>query len=51
MDELSQTARAFMESRILLSAIELDLFSAVGDSATAAEVAAKLETDPRTPTS
>jgi predicted O-methyltransferase YrrM len=47
MDELNETARAFMESRVLLSAIELDVFSAVSDPATATQVAARLGTDPR----
>jgi len=39
--------RAFQESRALLTAIELDLFSAVGQGATAAEVASQLQTDER----
>jgi len=42
-----QTIRAFQESRVLLTALELDLFTAVGEGATAARVAAALETDPR----
>ena len=39
-DEIQGTARAFMESRVLLSALELDLFTAVAGGATVAEVAA-----------
>ena len=39
--------RAFQESRALLTAFELDLFSAVGEGATAAEVASRLQTDER----
>ena len=36
-----------MESRALLTALELDVFSAVGSGATAAEVAQKISTHPR----
>ncbi len=47
-DRLWDTARAFMPSRILLTAIELKLFAALGEGPrTSAEVAAALETDPR----
>lgn len=46
-DELTNTVRAFMESRVILSAVELDLFTAVGGGATAAAVAAELHTDRR----
>ncbi|NQU63918.1 MAG: methyltransferase domain-containing protein [SAR324 cluster bacterium] len=46
-DELNRYLRSFMESRLVLSAIELDLFTAVGQGATAAEVAAARQTDPR----
>jgi 3-hydroxy-5-methyl-1-naphthoate 3-O-methyltransferase len=46
-DEMIDLARTFMQSRILLSAIELDLFSAVGEGATAPAVAAKLGADTR----
>ena len=46
-DELAQTLRAFQESRVMLTAIELDLFTAVGQGASAREVAGKLATDPR----
>jgi (2Fe-2S) ferredoxin/precorrin-6B methylase 2 len=46
-DDLNQTLRAYMESRALLSALELDVFTAVGSGATAAEVAQKISTHPR----
>lgn len=41
-DELLGKARAYQESRTLLTAIELDLFTAVGDGSTAESVASKL---------
>src|SRR5208283_5775070 len=46
-DDLNQTLRAYMESRTLLTALELDVFQAVGSGATAAEVAQKISTHPR----
>ncbi len=46
-DELMQTIRGFQESRAILTAIELDVFTAVGQAGTAAEVARKLGTDAR----
>ena len=46
-EDLLQTLRAWQESRILLSAIELDVFTAVGAGATSAEVARRLGLDPR----
>ena len=46
-ENLAYTLRAFQESRILLSALELDVFTAVGEGATAAEVAARIGTDGR----
>ena len=46
-DDLNQTLRAYMESRALLTALELDVFTAVGSGATAAEVAGKISTHPR----
>jgi (2Fe-2S) ferredoxin/SAM-dependent methyltransferase len=45
-DEVTGTARAFMESRVLLSALELDLFTAVAGGATAGQAAAARGTDP-----
>jgi (2Fe-2S) ferredoxin/predicted O-methyltransferase YrrM len=46
-DDLSERMRAFQESRVILTALELDLFTAVGDGGGAAEVAAKLGAVPR----
>lgn len=45
--ELNRMMRAFQESRLLLSAVELDVFTAVGEGATAEEVAVKIKTHPR----
>ena len=45
IDAIMGMARAFMESRVLLSALELDLFTALGDGATAGQVAAARRTD------
>ena len=49
-DEITTTARGFMESRILLSAVELDLFTHVGAGATAEAVASAAGTNPRATT-
>ncbi len=46
-DDLAQTLRAFQESRVLLTAIELNLFTAVGPGGAAGEVSSKLGTDAR----
>jgi 3-hydroxy-5-methyl-1-naphthoate 3-O-methyltransferase len=46
-DDLQQAIGGFRESRVLLTAVELDLFSAVGSGADAATVASRLGTDPR----
>ena len=46
-EQLAQAARGFQESRVLLTAVELDLFTAVGEDASAAEVAKRAGTDPR----
>jgi (2Fe-2S) ferredoxin/SAM-dependent methyltransferase len=46
-DDLNQTLRAYMESRALLTGLELDVFTAVGRGATAAEIAQKISTHPR----
>jgi len=46
-DDLNDRIRGFQESRVILTALELDLFGAVGDGAAAAEVAATLRTHPR----
>jgi (2Fe-2S) ferredoxin/predicted O-methyltransferase YrrM len=46
-DDLNDRIRGFQESRVVLTALELDLFTAVGEGAAAEEVAAKLHTHPR----
>ncbi len=46
-DDLNQAMRSFQESRVILTAIELDVFSAVQSGAGAADVAGRLGTDPR----
>jgi (2Fe-2S) ferredoxin/2-polyprenyl-3-methyl-5-hydroxy-6-metoxy-1,4-benzoquinol methylase len=46
-DDLLQTIRAYQESRVMLTAIELDIFTAVGEGASPKQVAAKLATNPR----
>jgi predicted O-methyltransferase YrrM len=46
-DELLETARGFQASRALLTAVELDVFTALGEGATAPEAAARLGADPR----
>lgn len=46
-DELAERIRAFQESRVILTAVELDLFTAVGQGATPGEVSGKIGTDER----
>ena len=46
-DDLTRMVRGYQESRILLTAVELDVFTAVGDGATAAAVAKRCGTDRR----
>ena len=46
-EEIQAALRSFMDSRTLLTAIELDLFSAVGEGATGEEVAARIAGEPR----
>jgi SAM-dependent methyltransferase len=46
-DELMRSLRAFQASRVLLTALELDAFTAVGAGQTTAAVAACCRTDPR----
>jgi (2Fe-2S) ferredoxin/SAM-dependent methyltransferase len=46
-DEWTERIRSFQESRAILTALELDLFTALGSGATAAEAAAKTRTDAR----
>lgn len=47
LEDLLLSLRAWQESRVLLSAIELDLFTTVGSGATSREVADRLRLDPR----
>jgi (2Fe-2S) ferredoxin/SAM-dependent methyltransferase len=46
-DELDERIRGFRQSRVILTALELDLFTAIGDGGTASEIAARIHTDPR----
>lgn len=46
-EEFQKTIRAFQESRVLLTAIELDLFTAIGAGADTGQAAAAMGTDPR----
>ena len=46
-DDLNERIRGFQESRAILTALELDVFTAVGGGATAEAVAAKLGTHAR----
>jgi predicted O-methyltransferase YrrM len=46
-DDLNRAIRGYQESRVLLTAIELDVFTAVGGGASAAAVARRCGTDPR----
>lgn len=45
--DLTETMHGFQESRVLLTAVELDVFTAVGHGATGAEVSKKLQTNAR----
>jgi len=45
--DLLQTMRAFQDARPILTAVELNLFTAVGSGASAAEAAARAGADPR----
>ena len=46
-DDLNDMVRAFMPSRAVLTALELDVFTAVADGAAADQVTKKISTDPR----
>lgn len=46
-DDFQQTLRAFQESRVLLTALELDVFTAVGSGADSSAIAHALGTDAR----
>ena len=47
LPSLMQAGRAFQESRVLLTALELDVFAALGDGKTAADLSLKLGTNSR----
>jgi len=46
-DDLNSALRGFQESRVLLTAVELDLFTAVGKGARAEEISARIGSNPR----
>jgi SAM-dependent methyltransferase len=46
-DDLNDRIRAFQQSRVILTALELDLFTAIGDGAAAPDIAARIHADPR----
>lgn len=46
-DDLNQLVRGFQESRVVLTALELDVFTAAGEGSTAGEVASRVGADPR----
>ncbi|HVN05039.1 MAG TPA: methyltransferase [Bryobacteraceae bacterium] len=46
-DDLAQTIRGFQDSRAILTGMELDAFTAVGDGASAEQAASKMATDAR----
>jgi len=46
-DELMTVMRGFQEARVLLTAVELDVFTAAGGAAKAAEIAARIKAEPR----
>ena len=50
LERLMTTMRAFMESRCLLTALELDLFTAVGEGADSRTIASKIHSDARATT-
>jgi len=47
LDSVTFALRAFQESRALLTAIELDVFTAIGGGSDAAQVAARIQAEPR----
>ena len=47
IDDMSRAIRSFQESRVFLTALDLDVFTVVGDGAEAARVAQAIGADPR----
>ena len=47
LEALAAMARGFQESRVILSAVELDVFTEIGEGKDAREVAAQIGCDPR----
>jgi (2Fe-2S) ferredoxin/SAM-dependent methyltransferase len=46
-DDLNDRVRGFQESRAVLTALELDLFTAIGQGGSATEIASRISADPR----
>ena len=46
-DDLNDLIRGFQESRVILTALELEVFTAIGEGATAGEIAGKIGANPR----
>jgi SAM-dependent methyltransferase len=46
-DDLASAIRSFQESRVILTSIEMDLFTAIGSGASSAETARRIGTDAR----
>lgn|ERR1017187_5553473 len=46
-DDLNDRIRAFQQSRVILTALELDLFTAIGEGGAAADIAVRIQADPR----
>jgi 3-hydroxy-5-methyl-1-naphthoate 3-O-methyltransferase len=46
-DDLTETIRGFMASRTILTALELDLFTAVGEGGAASQISARIQGAPR----
>lgn len=42
-DDVNEMIRGFMSSRVILTALELDVFTAIGDGGTAKQIAAKIQ--------
>ena len=46
-DDVNETIRGFMASRAILTALELDIFTAIGEGGGAAQIAARIQADAR----